>query len=834
MHKNVKRFASFLISLFLVVLLAVPAYASGDFAIQKLEQRGANYVFLEWDEYADADGYAIYRSEDDESFRLIKCVGSCSTYNYSLENGKTYSYIVRPYQVLDDCSREYLAESESVSIQIGVKTPNNLNVTISGTTSMSVSWNGDPLADYYLLYRSTDNINWTLVKRVYGVNTVTYGLTEGETYYFRVKAVRTINGVSRYSDYSSPVGCTLGIEAPGNLTVKSVNENSITLEWDSVEDATGYRLYRAENDSAYVLIKTVTGTTTKNYDLSSDITYAYRIAAIMEGETHTYKSKYTYAEPIRLVLDPVENLRVEKYLSSGVCLAWDPVEGATGYRLYRTGEDGVARLVKTVSDNTTNTYSLVTGQCYGFTIKPICKSGEVTVNGSVSEEVNVFYTTQSALSVTQEEVNKVQLSWSSVTGAESYSISICQNGNTDTIESFAETEMEYELSASGEVSVSLWAVKGGIESVAVNTIFAPVYEESLTFAIADAINETKISLAWEPAENAIHYEVQRFDEVENVFVTVGECTTENFTDANASPNTTYRYRYRVEYGNSVNPYWGNWSETVSVTTPSAPHYRALLIGEENYETVLNGPINDIGAMNNMLSGMTSMNWDVFMQAEATRDEIVSLISLAFADATENDVSLFYYSGHGVTGSGDYYSGALMTVDYNYIPMQDLAELLSVVPGKVIVILDSCGSGAAISGETDTASIYSADDASAFTPAAFNEQVVQAFSQYNEKEQTKSAELATDKFYVLTSSAYEQNSRSICIDNVWGGVFTRAFVGSVGYDYNSGNWNESMSADKNSDNCVTLNECYMYCCSETSEYQDVQVYPLDSSVRLLYK
>ena len=834
MRRNVKWMAPFFIGLLLVVLLAVPAYASESFAILKLEQRGANYVFLEWDEYVGADGYAIYRSEDAEPFRLIKSVESCSTYNYSLENGKNYSYMVRPYQILEDGSRKYMAESESVSIQIGVKTPDNLNVTISGTGSMSVSWNGDPLADYYMLYRSTDNSNWTLVKSVYGVNTVTYGLTEGETYYFRVKAVRTINGVARYSNYSNSVGCTLGINAPGSLSVISANRNSVTLEWDSVVGATGYRLYRAEEDGEYVLVKTVTGTTTKNYNLSSDITYTYRIAAIMESETHTYKSNYTYSEPIRLALDPVENLCVEKYLSSGVSLTWDQVEGATGYRLYRTGEDGVARLVKTVSGNSTNTYSLVAGQCYGFSIKPICKSGAVTVNGSVCETVNIFFTTLPVLSVSQQEVNKVQLSWSSATDAESYSVSISQNGNTETAEVFVETEMEFGLAGSGEVSVSLQAVRGGIESAAVNTAFTPIYEGALSFSIADAIDETKISLAWEPAGNATRYEVQRFDETDNAFVTLSECTAESYNDVNVSGNTTYTYRYRVEYDFEGCTFWGNWSETVEVTTPSAPQYRALLIGEENYETVLNGPINDIEAMDNMLSGMTAMDWEVYLQADATRDEIVSLISLAFADASENDVSLCYYSGHGVTGSGDYYSGALMTVDYNYIPMQDLAELLSVVPGKVIVILDSCGSGAAISGGTESASTYSGDEVDVFDPTSFNTQVVQAFSQYNENEQIKSAELATDKFYVLTSSAYEQNSRSICIDNIWGGVFTRAFVGAVGYDYNSKSWNESMNADENADNCVTLNECYIYCCSEASEYQNVQVYPIDSSVRLLYK
>lgn len=53
MLRNGKRFALFFIGLLFVVLLAVPANASENFAILKLEQRGANYVFLEWDEYAD-------------------------------------------------------------------------------------------------------------------------------------------------------------------------------------------------------------------------------------------------------------------------------------------------------------------------------------------------------------------------------------------------------------------------------------------------------------------------------------------------------------------------------------------------------------------------------------------------------------------------------------------------------------------------------------------------------------------------------------------------------------------------------------------------------------
>lgn len=834
MLKKGKSFVLFLTGLLLVVLLAVPAYADGSFAIQKIEQTGADYVFLEWDAYDGADGYALYRSQEDEPFKLIKSVPSCSTYNYGLENGETYSYKVCPYRVLADGRKDYLTESEGVSLQIGVKTPTDLRASVCGKTSMSVSWNGDPLADNYLFYQSTDNKNWTLVKSVSGTSTVTYGLNEGETYFFRVKASRNINGTVRGSAYSDAVKCTMGIAAPGYLTIKSANTNSVELEWESVQGATGYRLYRAENDGEYKLVKTITGTTTKNYSLNQETTYTYRIAAIAEDGQNTFKSLYTYAEPIRLSLGQAEDLHVERLYSNGVCLRWDPVEGATGYRLYRTGEEGNSTLVKTVAENSTNTYSLTEGQCYSFSVKPICKSGAVTVNGGVCEEVKLFFTPLPTLTVTQQEVNKLRLSWNNVAGAEKYRLRFSQTGSAEKLEEVSSTDFEYELTGSNGLTVSLCAVKNGIESVGVSGSYTPVYEEPLSFAIANAVNATQISLAWEHADNAAQYEVQRFDPEENAFMTIGIYTDTSLVDTDVLAETAYQYRYRAGYGSGDNAFWGNWSEVVTVTTPGEPKYRALLIGEENYDTVLSGPINDIQAMSNMLSGMTAMDWEIYRQADATRDEIVSLISLAFAGAAGNDVSLFYYSGHGVTSSGDYYSGALVTVDYNYIPMQDLAELLSAVPGKVIVLLDSCGSGAAISGDSSSASTYAADHTPTFDPASFNAGVVQAFSQYNGTEQNKTAELATEKFYVLTSSAYEQNSRSVSINNIWGGAFTRAFVGGAGYDFNSQVWSGVMPADGDGDNCLTLQECYVYCRNQVSEYQDVQVYPLESSVRLLFK
>lgn len=654
MCKHMKKVLWFLSGILLICRCAFFAFAAESFTILNLEQRGADYVFLSWSEYTGADGFTVYRGETEDSLKAIKNVQSCSTYNYGLKNGETYFYKVSPYQVSDSGERIYLEESEA-DIQIGVRIPENLSVSVQGKTSAFISWDGDTYADYYLLYRSSDDENWTLIKRVEETETNTYGLKDGENYYFRVRSARNVNGVVRYSDCSESAGCRVGIEAPGYLQIRYAGSTMVNLEWEAVPEAAGYRLYRSENGGEYQLIKTVTGNSTGNYNLDPENVYRYRIAAISENGIH--KSLYTYTEPVRLSLDPVENLQIEKIYSNGVRLIWDPVEAATGYRLYRTDENGETVLVKTVSDHTVDTYGLDAGKKYEFSVKPICSSGKTTINGNVSEAVKVMI-------------------------------------------------------------------------------------------------------------------------------------------------------------------------------PGGARYRALLIGEEHYDTRLNGPLNDMMAVKNVLSGLDSMEWEIYEHADASRDEIISLMDRAFEDAEEKDVSLFYYSGHGVTGAGDENSGALVTVDQSYIRMDELAELLANIPGKVVVVLDSCGSGAAIATNSDAVSVYSGEPE--FDPITFNEEIIQIFSQNDETKFARSGDLAREKFYVLTSSAYEQNSKSVFQKKVWGGAFTRAFAGSVGYDYNSGSWGEQMKADTDGDQCVTLNECYEYCHDAVLKYQDVQVYPKNSSVRLFYR
>ena len=73
--------------------------------------------------------------------------------------------------------------------------------------------------------------------------------------------------------------------------------------------------------------------------------------------------------------------------------------------------------------------------------------------------------------------------------------------------------------------------------------------------------------------------------------------------------------------------------------------RALLIGQCRYPSphALSGPAKDVAAMKKLLA----RGYSVTVMENLSVDGILSAISDTFAKADEGDISLIYYSGHGL-------------------------------------------------------------------------------------------------------------------------------------------------------------------------------------------
>lgn len=267
---------------------------------------------------------------------------------------------------------------------------------------------------------------------------------------------------------------------------------------------------------------------------------------------------------------------------------------------------------------------------------------------------------------------------------------------------------------------------------------------------------------------------------------------------------------------------GAFSDEVRVSVGEAlPKYRALLIGELKYSdgrTRL-GSANTTQGMFDLLSNVSydGEKYQINMRMDATRAQVIAQIRRTFRDAAETDVSLFYINCHAAVRDGVAY---LEFSDQTSMTPAQLERELRRVPGKVIVLIDCCESGAFISSGVK----------------AFNESVIQAFSEGG------ASPFSFSKYLVMTSAASTQKSYRVNYnksenEDMNATAFSLSLSEAGGWDLIKDK-RISPKADLDKDKVVSFHDAYLYArrrvhqlLSKSHSVQDVQVYPHGSNFSL---
>ena len=270
-----------------------------------------------------------------------------------------------------------------------------------------------------------------------------------------------------------------------------------------------------------------------------------------------------------------------------------------------------------------------------------------------------------------------------------------------------------------------------------------------------------------------------------------------------------------------------------VTVGAQPVYRALIIGNTyagNTSGVSTLPpcAYDSETMSAMIKGLTGIEYEVTALTDRTAAQMKSDILSAFADADENDISLFYYSGHGTK------SGSLVGNDISFISPTALRSVLDEIPGRKIVILDSCYSGAVIG-----KSALLLDSAEDEDPCdAFNDAFLSAFTDAG----SKAKSLVGSDYYVITASSKDEQSWTSSKNGKSFGRFTYYLEKGCGWDTCTNAAAAEMYGDSDGDGLMTFSEVYTYAAdnvntgySEGSDtWQSVRCSPDSSSLSMFSK
>ena len=168
-----------------------------------------NKIKLTWSAVSGANGYEVYQynSSDKRYQRAATVTGTSYTWK-SLKTGQSYKYKVRAYKTVNR-EKLYGAFSKAVSAKPALSKASGVKAANTKSKATLVSWKKVSGASGYLVYRSTKkNAGFKKVAASKKNKTVKYTdrkLKKGKTYYYKIRAYRTVNGKNVYAPYSNTV-----------------------------------------------------------------------------------------------------------------------------------------------------------------------------------------------------------------------------------------------------------------------------------------------------------------------------------------------------------------------------------------------------------------------------------------------------------------------------------------------------------------------------------------------------------------------------------------------------------------------------------------------------
>ncbi|GHV17361.1 hypothetical protein FACS189493_4850 [Spirochaetia bacterium] len=280
-------------------------------------------------------------------------------------------------------------------------TPSGIQALAQSSSSILVSWDAVFFATSYKIYRAI-SYDGPFIQAGTS-DTVTYtdtGLSSNTTYYYKVSALID----SREGDLSSSSGyaATQAVSyVPTNLQIQETTANSIRISWNSVDDATQYRIYRAVGaTSTYSSVGTSTITSYTSTGLSQNMTYYFKVSAYVKGSEQTqsaYISGTTGASGPPAVPG---GLRAVRTADDTVRVSWSAVSGAVNYIVYQsTSFGGTYQYYGSVTDTFCSVY-VAPGVSYYFKVSAVNAIGEGSQSASVAVSTpgsisNITYSVQS-------------------------------------------------------------------------------------------------------------------------------------------------------------------------------------------------------------------------------------------------------------------------------------------------------------------------------------------------------------------------------------------------------------------------------------------------------
>ena len=346
-------------------------------------EKTAGTVTLKWNKNTSASGYIIeqYKGGKWVSVTKLTSLNTTSCKVTKMSAGTAYKFRIKAYKVIGK-NTVYSGYSTLTALT----TPKNisgLKYTKRTASTVTLNWNKNSSATGYEI-QVYKNSKWTTAAKLTSntkTSTAVSKLSASTAEKFRVRAYKTVNGLTSYSAFSNISVCTL----PANVSsfkCSEITSSTAKLTWAKNSSATGYILEQYSNGKWYQAAKYTSNSKTscQLIKLSSSSTYKYRIRAYKTVGKDVLYSGYTnvtvYTAPTK-----VSSFKAVGTTSSSVKLGWKKNSSATGY-IIEQYKNGKWVQISKITRNSAVNYTvggLKKNTTYSFRIKAYRTADKTTV-----------------------------------------------------------------------------------------------------------------------------------------------------------------------------------------------------------------------------------------------------------------------------------------------------------------------------------------------------------------------------------------------------------------------------------------------------------------------
>lgn len=514
-----------------------------DLAVEIINDQSVKLTWVE--NCAFEDGFIVERKEKGTKFQEIERTekDKIEFTDKGLLYRNKYTYRICGFTALN--KSDY---SGKIVVETIFPIPANIKVRALDDQSVRLSW--EDKCDFekgFIIERKVKKEEFSNIAEL-TENTTYYddkGLTDGDVYYYRIKAFSQLNE----SDYSSEISVSTSFPAPQNLYVDVLNDHSCKLYWeDKSSFVTGFIVERKENEGEFEQIAELGGIT-KNYVDETMVLgsyYIYRIKALSEINSSSYSNeistKTEFPGPANLYSETIDDQSLRLYWEDNSVFE-------EGFKLERKDEDGDYAEIALLEPNTTTFIdkNLKYGITYIYRVAAYTITSTTGYSNEHSEKT--IFPKPSYLSAQVLDDQSIKLSWlDNCTFDEGFKLERKENGgefhSIVSLDAKTTSYLDENLHYGTNYIYRVFAVTKLNNSDYSNIVEVETFFPEPTYLSSEVIDDQTISLYWEDnCSFEVGFRLERkMDSKEFSEIAVFSENTTSFKDKDLSFGKTYYYR----------------------------------------------------------------------------------------------------------------------------------------------------------------------------------------------------------------------------------------------------------------------------------------------------